>query len=188
MNVTGANTTNTSSVTSSTAVVLGIRVGVGTASSLSLIGSALIIFTFVAYRDLRTTARQLLVNLSIADFLVASSHLVGLLENSSKYKKLCKINGLRCVPNRESRFILEFTISLFPGPSPSFYCLQCKAGLQPLYRVQINIKTSGKYFLQGFSKFIFCHNYIRNREAIQLQSRFWEGKLNISVNISGVKV
>ena len=85
-NPTDANTTNPSPLTNSTEILLAIRVGVGTSSSLSLIGAALIVFTFVNYRDLRTTARQLLVNLSIADFMVASSHIVGLLENQGSYR------------------------------------------------------------------------------------------------------
>lgn len=67
--------------TAELAAVVAIRVGVGTVSFLSLLGASLIIFTFVAYRDLRTLARQLLVNLSIADLIVAVSHLMGLLEN-----------------------------------------------------------------------------------------------------------
>ena len=85
-NLTDANTSNASSVTNSTAIILAIRVGVGTSSSLSLIGSALIIFTFLNYRDLRTTARQLLFNLSICDFMVAASHIVGLLESRGTAK------------------------------------------------------------------------------------------------------
>ena len=44
---------------------------------LSMLGAGLIIFTFVAFKTLRTNARQLLVQLSIADFMVAASHLVG---------------------------------------------------------------------------------------------------------------
>ncbi len=80
-NLSGVN--NSDAVpTTELAAVVAIRVGVGTSSCLSLLGSMLIIYTFVAYRDLRTLARQLLVNLSIADLTVAVSHLVGLFENA----------------------------------------------------------------------------------------------------------
>ncbi len=71
--------------TTELAAVITVRVGVGTASALSLFGASLIVHTFLAYRDLRTPARQLLVNLSIADLTVAVSHLVGLFANLSKW-------------------------------------------------------------------------------------------------------
>ena len=45
---------------------------------ISIFGACVIIFTYVAFKDLRTLARQQLVNLSAADIIVAASHLVGL--------------------------------------------------------------------------------------------------------------
>ena len=57
---------------------LSVRIVVGTACVLSVGGACLIILTFVAFKDLRTLARQQLVNLSVADILVAGSHLLGL--------------------------------------------------------------------------------------------------------------
>ena len=68
----------------SPALLLAIRVGVGTFSFLSVVGASLIIFTFLAFRDLRTLARQLLVNLSVADLIVGVSHLVGLLGHAGE--------------------------------------------------------------------------------------------------------
>ena len=53
----------------------------GTTAVLSVFGASLIIFTYAAFKDLRTTARQLLVNLSVADIIIALSHFVGLLAN-----------------------------------------------------------------------------------------------------------
>ena len=58
--------------------ILALKVVVGATCILSILGAGLIILTYVAFRDLRTTARQLLVNLSIADIIVAASHFVGL--------------------------------------------------------------------------------------------------------------
>ncbi len=58
--------------------ILGLMITVGTTCILSILGASLIILTYAAYKDLRTTARQLLVNLSVADILVAASHFVGL--------------------------------------------------------------------------------------------------------------
>ena len=52
---------------------------------LSILGSSLIIFTYAAFKDLRTLARQLLVSLSVADILVAASHFVGLFANYERF-------------------------------------------------------------------------------------------------------
>lgn len=57
---------------------LALRVAIGIICVISMFGSCVIIFTYVAFKELRTLARQQLVNLSIADIIVASSHLVGL--------------------------------------------------------------------------------------------------------------
>ena len=57
---------------------LSLRVVIGSTCVVSICGASLIILTFIAFRDLRTLARQQLVNLSLADIVVAASHLVGL--------------------------------------------------------------------------------------------------------------
>ena len=44
----------------------------------SMFGAFLIILTYIVFKDLRTLARQQLVNLSVADIIVAGSHFVGL--------------------------------------------------------------------------------------------------------------
>ena len=69
----------------STAFVLAVKITVGVTCLLSNLGAALIIFTYVAFKDLRTTARQLLVNLSVADIIVASCHFVGLFANYERF-------------------------------------------------------------------------------------------------------
>ena len=57
--------------------ILTVRVLAGTTCVLSILGACLIIFTYAAFKDLRTLARQQLVNLSVADTIVAASHFVG---------------------------------------------------------------------------------------------------------------
>ena len=45
----------------------------------------MIIFTYVAFKKLRTIARQLLVSLSVADIIIAVSHFVGLFANYRRF-------------------------------------------------------------------------------------------------------
>jgi len=68
--------------------------------SLSIPGISLIILTYAAFHDLRTITRQLLVKLSVADIVIASSHFVGVLTNYKRfvYSKLrtnvwCSVQG-----------------------------------------------------------------------------------------------
>lgn len=65
----------------SSQVFLLMRITGGTTAILSVFGASLIIFTYAAFKNLRTTARQLLVNLSVADIIISLSHFVGLLSN-----------------------------------------------------------------------------------------------------------
>ena len=58
---------------------LALRVVVGITCVVSICGACVIILTYVAFKDLRTLARQQLVNLSVADIVVAGSHIVGLM-------------------------------------------------------------------------------------------------------------
>ncbi len=85
-------------------LILWLQIIVGITCVLSILGASLIILTYVLYKDLWTTARQLLVNLSVADILVATTHFVGLfyfqkfLPSSTDYidsntDTLCSIQG-----------------------------------------------------------------------------------------------
>ena len=65
--------------------ILAVQITVGTTCVLSVFGASLIILTYVLFKDLRTTARQLLVNLSVADIFVAGSHFAGLLTNYRRF-------------------------------------------------------------------------------------------------------
>lgn len=70
--------------------VVALRVSVSITCLLSMFGASLIIGTYVAFKELRTKARQILVQLSIADFFVASSELLGVNINFPKFmEKIC---------------------------------------------------------------------------------------------------
>ena len=57
---------------------LGVRIAAGAASSLSILGSLLIIFTFCIFPHLRRTrTRQILLHISIMDLGVAVANLIG---------------------------------------------------------------------------------------------------------------
>lgn len=66
-------------------VIIGIKVVVGIVGFFSILGAGAIIITYFAFRNLRTTARQLLVNISIADILTVISQFVGVLVNYEKF-------------------------------------------------------------------------------------------------------
>lgn len=65
--------------------VLAVKVIAGTVCLLSILGASLIILTFVAFKDLRTIIRQMLVNLSVANILVALFHFLGLFTNYDRF-------------------------------------------------------------------------------------------------------
>ena len=73
--------------------VLAVKITVGSTCLFSILGASLIIFTYAAFRSLRTVTRQLLVNLSVADILVAASHFVGLFTNYSRFLEYDQITS-----------------------------------------------------------------------------------------------
>ena len=62
-----------------------LRIIVGIICSLSIVGSLLIIITYICFKSLRTTTRLILVHLSIMDLGVATANLVGISVNFNKY-------------------------------------------------------------------------------------------------------
>lgn len=66
-------------------VITSIKVVTGITCLISIAAACWIITTYCAFKDLRTTARQLLVNLSIADILIAGSHFIGTMANYERY-------------------------------------------------------------------------------------------------------
>ena len=61
-----------------------IRVVVGVTCILSMIGALLIIFSYILIRDIRTKAREILVNLSLMDFMAAAANFFGVVTNFSQ--------------------------------------------------------------------------------------------------------
>lgn len=59
-----------------------VRAGVGVCSCLSMLGTCAIILSYAAYPELRTTARQMLLNLSLTDILLSLAYLLGLIQNA----------------------------------------------------------------------------------------------------------
>jgi G protein-coupled receptor 157 len=56
-----------------------------TSATLSIIGSALIIASYILWHDLRTTTRKLLVYLSICDLITAIFNFIGLVTSQSRF-------------------------------------------------------------------------------------------------------
>ena len=65
--------------------VVALTSAVVVTSLLSVFGSGLIIFTYAAFKNLRTVAREILVQLSIADIVMSVSHIVGVLGNLPRF-------------------------------------------------------------------------------------------------------
>ena len=66
------------------AALYTVRVCVGVCSCLSIVGAFAIIISYAAFPELRTTARQLLLNVSITDVLISLALLLGLIQNARK--------------------------------------------------------------------------------------------------------
>lgn len=58
---------------------IGVRVVVGIVCILTILGSVVIIVSYLCFRSLRTKARLILVHISVMDLAVGASNLVGLL-------------------------------------------------------------------------------------------------------------
>ena len=100
--------------------ILTVKITMGITCLLSILGASLIILTYVAFRDLRTTARQLLVNLSVADIIVAASHFVGLLTNYDRflYSNLttdawCSVQAAITMYGTISSFLWTIAVALY---------------------------------------------------------------------------
>lgn len=99
----------------SDAVILATQITGSITCVLSILGASLIIFTYVSFKDLRTTARQLLVSLSVADIIVALSHFVGLFANYRRFV-IVNENGFRVASdssNGDPVCIIQAAVSMF---------------------------------------------------------------------------
>ena len=68
-----------------TGVPVSLRAVVGVTCILSMAGALLIIFSYILIKEIRTTARKILLHLSIMDFTVAAAHSIGILINFDQY-------------------------------------------------------------------------------------------------------
>ena len=69
---------------------IGVRIAVWITCSLSMLGALLIIFSYVFFKSMRSKAREILVHISIMDFLVAASNLTGAAVNFDKFYNCTK--------------------------------------------------------------------------------------------------
>lgn len=110
---------------------VGIRAVVGVTCSLSIVGSLLIILSYVCFKDLRTRARYILVHLSLMDLVLAVSNLVGIagnfdrrsIESNSNYSETlptefndtiyCRIQGLFTLYSTLSSVLWTILLAVF---------------------------------------------------------------------------
>ena len=118
------NTCNTTEVAHTTVYITIVS------SSLSMIGCALIIITYILWRDIRTMARAIVVFLAIADFFTAAGYFFGAIVNYIKGsgKGACPHFGrsLR-VATRSNPLVARSTALLF-----SRRCLRCSPSYSDL--------------------------------------------------------
>ena len=95
----------------SDAVILATQVTASFTCILSILGASLIIFTYVAFKDLRTTARQLLVSLSVADIIVEDG--VKVPSNTSNGDALCIIQGATAMFGTVASLLLSMMIAFY---------------------------------------------------------------------------
>lgn len=82
-------------------------------SCLSMIGSALIILTYLLWRDIRTTARAIVVFLAIADFFTAAGYLFGAVVSHLYYQNVIYPNLYNYFCEAQSFITTAFPISSF---------------------------------------------------------------------------
>ena len=66
-------------------VMPSVRAVVGVTCILSMIGASLIVLSYVLIKDIRTKAREILVNLSLMDFMAAAANFTGVVVNFDTY-------------------------------------------------------------------------------------------------------
>ena len=83
--------------TDSLVALYAVRGGVGVSCFLSIVGACAIVISYAAFPELRTLARQLLLNLSIADILLSFVYIWGLLQNAGKALCVCIMDSARSI-------------------------------------------------------------------------------------------
>ncbi|XP_028308867.1 G-protein coupled receptor 157 [Gouania willdenowi] len=96
-----------------TEVYLSEQVVVLCSCVLSLVGSTLIITTFVLWSDLRTTPRRLLVYLSVSDWLSAASYAFGVWMDFRSDSVECVVQGALSTFSNTSSFFWTVAIAVY---------------------------------------------------------------------------
>lgn len=122
-----------------------IRVVVGITCILSIIGAVLIILSYVLIRDIRTKAREILVNLSLMDFMVATANLVGIFTSPG-------VTGLKD-PVTESLCIVQASFALY-GTISSVLWTICVA-VYVFVRITLENSKVGQRTVYGF--YLICY-------------------------------
>ena len=91
---------------------------------LSILGVCLIIFVYVAYKDMRTTARTMLLHLSVADLIVVISHLVGLYANYKRFTERPNTEDHFNTTNKDPVCVAQAAFTVF-GSVASFLWSVC---------------------------------------------------------------
>lgn len=89
-------------------------------ASLSILGSFIIVSTFLLWPDLRTNARLMIVFISVCDFLVASFNILGINFEKKLDNEICKLQATVNIAAILSSFFWTVYLSLY------FYLTICK--------------------------------------------------------------
>ena len=95
-------------------VLPSVRAVVGITCVLSMIGAVLIILSYILIKDTRTKPREILLNLSLMDFIVAAANLIGILINFDDFLRPDipqQHPALSCICKVQAFFAMYATIS-----------------------------------------------------------------------------
>ena len=106
-----------------------------TSCALSVIGTVTIIVTYVIWLDVRSVVRRLLVFLSIADFLVATSNALGTLHRGNSSDVVCKAQSAITTYSNLSSFFWTVIIATYIFISLVLQKSSVARKLVPLYHV-----------------------------------------------------
>ena len=108
-----SNTTTTADSLVVNEVDLTVKIIVCASCLLSMAGSLLIIFTFLAWPDIRTEPRKILLYLSIADFVAAASYLHGTIEDFKENSTDCIVQSALSTFSNVSSFFWTMSLAVY---------------------------------------------------------------------------
>ena len=107
------NLTSTPKTSPTNEVDVTVKIIVSTSCLLSMAGSLLIIFTFLAWPDIRTEPRKILLYLSIADFIAAASYLHGVIQDFNENSRDCIIQSALSTFSNVSSFFWTMSLAVY---------------------------------------------------------------------------